>query len=111
MSCTDDFQGFLRALEFYSGVLFLTTNRVGTFDDAILSRVHIQLFYPNLDNEQRHKIWMNFIKKLEQDRPSMQVKYAFKEFLRSSPMYNFEMNGREIRNGETTTICFTRSDI
>lgn len=92
--------GFLRALEFYDGILFLTTNRVGTFDDAILSRVHIQLFYPNLDESQRQKLWMTFLTKLEADRPSIQVKYAVKEYLRSSEMREFEMNGREIRNGE-----------
>lgn len=28
----DRFPGFLRALEFYDGILFLTTNRIGAFD-------------------------------------------------------------------------------
>lgn len=92
--------GFLHALDFYDGLLFLTTNRVGTFDDAILSRVHIQMFYPDLNAEQRQTVWSNFIHKLETDRPSMQVKYAVKEYLRSREMKDFEMNGREIRNGE-----------
>lgn len=85
----------------YDGILFLTTNRVGTFDDAILSRVHVQLFYPDLDDEQRLTMWTTFIKKLECDRPHIQVKYALKEYLRSSEMRKFKMNGREIRNGET----------
>lgn len=35
---------FLRALEFYSGILFLTTNRVGTIDEAFKSRIHISLY-------------------------------------------------------------------
>jgi SpoVK/Ycf46/Vps4 family AAA+-type ATPase len=35
---------FLRMLEYYKGLLFLTTNRVGTFDEAFTSRVHISLF-------------------------------------------------------------------
>ena len=91
--------GFLHALEFYDGLLFLTTNRVGTFDDVIMSRVHIQMFYPDLNAEQRHTVWNNFIHKLEAERPLMQVKYAVKEYLRSSEMKDFEMNGREIRNG------------
>ncbi|RYP82370.1 hypothetical protein DL769_001695 [Monosporascus sp. CRB-8-3] len=96
---------FLRALEFYDGILFLTTNRVGTFDDAILSRVHIQLFYPDLDEDQRYRMWMTFINKLEADRPSMQIKYALKEYLRSSEMRNFKMNGREIRNAFQTAVA------
>jgi SpoVK/Ycf46/Vps4 family AAA+-type ATPase len=35
---------FLRVLEFYSGILFLTTNRVGTIDEAFKSRIHISLY-------------------------------------------------------------------
>jgi hypothetical protein len=41
----------LRALEFYDGILFLTTNRVGSFDDAFISRIHVQLYYPDFDDE------------------------------------------------------------
>ena len=37
---------FLRALEYYSGLLFLTTNRVGTTDEAFRFRVHLILYYP-----------------------------------------------------------------
>lgn len=32
---------FLRLLEYHSGVLFLTTNRVKAFDEAFLSRVSV----------------------------------------------------------------------
>lgn len=92
--------GFLHALEFYDGILFLTTNRVGAFDDAIMSRVHIQMFYPNLNAAQRLAVWYTFINKLEAEKPSMQAKYAVKEYLRSGEMKDFEMNGREIRKDE-----------
>ena len=36
---------FLRTLEYYSGILFMTTNRVRTFDDAFKSRIHVPLKY------------------------------------------------------------------
>ena len=36
---------FLRVLEYYNGLLFLTTNRVGTIDEAFKSRIHISLYY------------------------------------------------------------------
>ncbi|KAL3306058.1 AAA family ATPase [Colletotrichum asianum] len=39
---------FLRVLEYYSGILFMTTNRVGALDEAFQSRVHLSLSYPNL---------------------------------------------------------------
>jgi len=106
ISLTNRALGFLRALEFYDGILFLTTNRVGAFDDAILSRVHIQMFYPDLNSEQRYMLWKTFINKLEAEKPSMQVKYAVKEYLRSSEMKDFEMNGREIRNGENISFYY-----
>ena len=79
---------------------------MGAFDDAILSRVHIQMFYPDLNSEQRHMLWKTFISKLEAEKPSMQVKYAVKEYLRSSEMKDFEMNGREIRNGENISFYY-----
>lgn len=39
---------FLRVLEYFTGMLFLTTNRVGAFDEAFKSRIHISLYYPPL---------------------------------------------------------------
>lgn len=36
---------FLRVLEYYNGLLFLTTNRVGTIDEAFKSRIHLSLYY------------------------------------------------------------------
>jgi len=40
---------FLRKLEYCDGIMFLTTNRVSNFDDAILSRIHLMLKYHELD--------------------------------------------------------------
>ncbi|KAK1750914.1 hypothetical protein QBC47DRAFT_392881 [Echria macrotheca] len=48
---------FLRILEYYSGILFLTTNRVGAIDDAFRSRLHLTLYYPKLDKKQTMKIF------------------------------------------------------
>lgn len=48
---------FLRVLEYYSGVLFLTTNRANLVDDAIASRCIARIDYapPSAANQQ--KIW------------------------------------------------------
>ncbi|KAK7914153.1 hypothetical protein PG985_011856 [Apiospora marii] len=90
--------GFLRALEYYEGILFLTTNRVGSFDDAFISRVHVQLYYPEFTDDQRHKVWQTFIDKLELERKGyMRLSYAAKEFIRETKN-NLKWNGREIRN-------------
>ncbi|KAK0624894.1 P-loop containing nucleoside triphosphate hydrolase protein [Bombardia bombarda] len=51
---------FLRVLEYYGGILFLTTNRVNTFDEAFKSRIHIPIRYTDLSYDSRRQIWKNF---------------------------------------------------
>ncbi|ETS84852.1 hypothetical protein PFICI_02877 [Pestalotiopsis fici W106-1] len=57
---------FLRVLEYYEGILILTSNRVGTFDEAFKSRILLSLHYENLTEGQRTKIWKNFFKRLKE---------------------------------------------
>ena len=54
---------FLRHLEYYPSILFLTTNRLKTFDHAFLSRIHIALHFHDLSNETLKSIWIAFLKK------------------------------------------------
>lgn len=51
---------FLRLLEYYKGVMFLTTNRVSTFDAAFQSRIHLTINYPSLDESSRLMVWQTF---------------------------------------------------
>ena len=48
---------FLRKLEYFQGVMFLTTNRVKSFDDAIKSRITLALRYDSLPPATRRIIW------------------------------------------------------
>ncbi|OAI01799.1 AAA family ATPase [Methylomonas methanica] len=48
---------FLRVLEYFNGLLFLTTNRVDDIDEAIISRCIAMLRYHSPDHEDRCKIW------------------------------------------------------
>ncbi len=52
---------FLRMLEYCKGILFLTTNRVSDFDEAILSRIHLMLKYDALGLDARKQIWKHFL--------------------------------------------------
>lgn len=52
---------FLRQLEYYEGLMFLTTNRVKSIDPAFRSRVDIILYYRDLDASARSQVWRNFI--------------------------------------------------
>lgn len=98
--------GFLRALEYYQGILFLTTNRVGTFDEALLSRIAIPIYYPDFNDEQRAKIWKNFFRKLETERErTMRVPGPTKYYVtEDKEILDLKLNGREIRNGELISI-------
>lgn len=48
---------FLRVLEYYAGVLFMTSNRATIIDDAILSRCSAVIHYQPPTGEQQHDIW------------------------------------------------------
>jgi len=48
---------FLRVLEYFNGLLFLTTNRVDDIDEAIVSRCIALIKYYPPDNDARARIW------------------------------------------------------
>jgi hypothetical protein len=56
---------FLRLLEYYSGILFLTSNRNRSIDAAFESRIDITLSYNSLTEADRKKIWKNFLATLK----------------------------------------------
>ena len=56
---------FLRQLEYYQGIFFLTTNLIRDFDPAILDRIHLQLQYNDLDQTARKKILLQFLTRLD----------------------------------------------
>lgn len=51
---------FLRQLEWYPGIMILTSNRSLDFDGAVAQRVHLQLFYPHLNSVAASKVWKTY---------------------------------------------------
>lgn len=98
---------FLRAMEYYRGILFLTTNRVGHFDPAFFSRIHVYIGYKPLDSEGRKRIWLQFFQKLETERgDEINVKAGAKRYVLSDDVLkDIEWNGREIRNAFQTAVA------
>jgi hypothetical protein len=95
---------FLRSLEYYEGILFLTTNRVGVIDPAFKSRVQMFLFYPKLSLDVTYKLYEKFIKRAEdeQDRTgSYFFKIKKKEILKFAKNHfrRLEKRGWETWNG------------
>lgn len=91
---------FLRLLEYYDGILILTSNRVGTFDEAFKSRIQLALHYENLTASQRRNIWRNFVNRLKTlEEPNVD----FDDILdHLDDLSHEDMNGRDIRNVITT---------
>lgn len=79
-----------QVLEYYEGILFLTSNRVNTFDDAFKSRIHVPLKYDNLPVDSRNKIWRNFLSKTEGGIDIDDVGYE--------SLAKVDLNGRQIKN-------------
>jgi hypothetical protein len=48
---------FLRVLEYFNGLLFLTTNRIDDIDEAIVSRCIALIRFHSPDEEARRRIW------------------------------------------------------
>jgi hypothetical protein len=81
-------------LEYYEGILFLTTNRVETMDMAFQSRIHIAIKYNPLTPAVRRQIWENFINRL--DKREAEGKEELIDHL--DDIQEWELNGRQIRN-------------
>ncbi|KAH8145615.1 uncharacterized protein LAJ45_10416 [Morchella importuna] len=91
---------FLRLLEYYQGILFLTSNRVTTFDEAFQSRIHVALKYNKLDRDARMQVWKNFM--------NFDDLKGGKELLES--VIDRELNGRQIKNCVRTARSLAESE-
>jgi len=104
---------FLGMLEYYSGILFLTTNKVGTFDEAFKSRIHVSLYYDMLDEKQTLEIWKFNLERIESTR-SGRITFdmdTMHDWMKSFYKRNVvkkkrrPWNGRQIRNACQTAAA------
>lgn len=58
---------FLRVLEYFNGLLFLTTNRVDDIDEAIVSRCIALIKYYPPDTDARRRIWQVMVEQFGLD--------------------------------------------
>ncbi|KAI8624701.1 hypothetical protein F5Y19DRAFT_452880 [Xylariaceae sp. FL1651] len=108
---------FLRMMEYYAGVLFLTTNRVGVFDEAFTSRIHISLYYPPLDRKSTLQIFQkNWDRiKARYDEVGRVINIDIPEITEFAIDY-FEnnkdgrWNGRQIRNAFQSALALAELD-
>ncbi|CAM1507520.1 Fc.00g071610.m01.CDS01 [Cosmosporella sp. VM-42] len=102
---------FLRELEYFRGIIFLTTNLYHTIDGAFRSRVSLHLLFQALNKEARETVWRKFLQRLpeqtfrvkdvtegneDDEDPKPVEKPLDEEDIAQLSLW--QLNGREIKN-------------
>lgn len=101
---------FLRELEYFRGIIFLTTNLYHTIDTAFRSRVSLHLLFSSLNKEARETVWRKFLQRLPEQVPRVkeiadgeedEVPASVDKPLDDEDIAElslWQLNGREIKN-------------
>ncbi|EXK98233.1 hypothetical protein FOQG_01206 [Fusarium oxysporum f. sp. raphani 54005] len=93
---------FLRLLEYYKGLMILTTNRYPAIDPAFESRIDLSFVFQDLEPASRAKIWYNFLirenKKLAEDSNAI------------AKLASMPLNGRQIKSAVKTARILAVSE-
>ncbi|KAJ3526735.1 hypothetical protein NM208_g11042 [Fusarium decemcellulare] len=97
---------FLRMLEYYHGILFLTTNRITSFDRAFISRIHLAIHYPPLSQSSRRELLYTFLKQTSEESAEALGRRGVLEKIAEE-----KLNGRQIKNLVRTACALALSDV
>lgn len=97
----------LRVLEYYKGIIILTTNRIKSIDVAVISRIHLAVRYTALTQPQMAKIYGYFLEQLEPD--CIDDRNNIDTFV-NDYAYQYGLNGRQIRNVVGGALASARYD-
>ncbi len=97
----------LRVLEYYEGIIILTTNRIKSIDVAVVSRIHLAIRYSDLRDDQMQSIFAFFLDNLGdglvRDRPGIN------RFIENTG-HHYGLNGRQIRNVVSAALASAKHD-
>ncbi|OOF90581.1 hypothetical protein ASPCADRAFT_510750 [Aspergillus carbonarius ITEM 5010] len=96
---------FLRILEYYDGILILTTNRIKTFDVAVQSRVHLAMRYNNMQLDELRQLFLQFINERPKEIADLREMRNWIE-----EEFDEEVDGRQIRNIVSSARALAKSD-
>lgn len=89
----------LRLLEYHPGIMFLTTNRVKSFDPAFESRVTVALHYQPLTTDARTQIWKNLLQR---------VTIPVSSRMDWEALAKHALNGRQIKNAVRLAVALAK---
>lgn len=95
-------------LEYYQGILILTTNQIAQFDVAVQSRVHIAIEYTTLNRAQKERIFEGFLLPLHKQGLIPGYK-EITDWLEESVYDAPNLDGRQIRNIVTSALGLARA--
>lgn len=93
----------LRLLEYYTGILFLTTNRVDSLDPAFQSRVQCALSYEALNADRRGQVWADLL-------AHASPVGGIGEDISIDALAAHALNGRQIKNALQLALALARSE-
>lgn len=97
----------LRVLEYYRGIIILTTNRIKSIDVAVISRIQLAIRYEDLSAKQMCSVFKYFLHQLEpgcvKDRQGID---GFIDMFG----HHYGLNGRQIRNVVSAALAAARHE-
>jgi hypothetical protein len=96
----------LRMIEYFQGVLFLTTNRVETFDPAFQTRITAAIKYHPLGTDARIEVWKNLI--LASGHEKCLILNGGD--VDPSILGTYELNGRSIKNALRLALSLAKAE-
>jgi len=93
-------------LEYYDGIMILTTNRITSLDIAVQSRIHLAIRYDDLTRQQKENVFRLFLKQLKPD--SISNFESIMEYIKEYGS-DYKLNGRQIRNVVSSALSLARS--
>jgi SpoVK/Ycf46/Vps4 family AAA+-type ATPase len=110
----------LRLLEYHTGILFLTTNRVEALDPAFQSRVQCALRYDALDAAARARVWADLLAHATGGAPVAAAAGGAAAAAGGGPalagdvdvaaLAAHPLNGRQIKNALQLALALSRSE-
>ncbi|KAI3337622.1 hypothetical protein HD806DRAFT_518423 [Xylariaceae sp. AK1471] len=98
----------LRVLEYYEGILILTTNRMRSLDIAVQSRIHLAIKFTELGPDQKINIFLSFLDQLS-NKKLIENPKKLEEWVKKDGR-RFDFNGRQIRNVISTALGIALAD-
>ncbi|KAH7063104.1 hypothetical protein B0J12DRAFT_157935 [Macrophomina phaseolina] len=96
----------LRVLEYYDGIIILTTNRISSLDVAVQSRMHFAIRYSDLTKEEQIRLFNQFLDKI---RDNISNREQIDDYLQIICKKG-QINGRQIRNIVSSAQALANSE-